>query len=203
MVLLEEFQALIQQAGGRLVGESYYGVWEGFPFTAYVEKIREPGEVSFHFRLPGTLQKWLLKELRRTLPYGCVLRAEARGRFAILCKGGPLRASRETLGGVLSLFTERLRSVQRTPPVCPLCRQARCDAYADLDGYVPVHRDCVEAASSGDGWQAEAPSGSVFAGVCGAVLGGLAVAVVMLAALAVGWLVRWFYFFLPVAAMYG
>lgn len=206
MVLLEEFQALIQQAGGRLVGEGYYGVWEGYPFTAYVEKLRQPGVVSFNFRLAGPVQKWLLQELRNALPRGCKLMVRPRFHYQLLCKGQALRSCGEKLGEILYAFTRDLRRAGMLPPDrCPLCRQGGCDAYVDMDGYVEAHWDCVEAMTKSYQRQAEraAKSGHYVSGVLGALLGGLLVSLLILVAYYLDWEVWFGYLFLPLGTYYG
>lgn len=207
MILLEEFQRALQQSGGRLVGEGYYGVWAGYPYTAYVEKLRSPGEVSFDFRLEGPIQQPLFQELRRTLPKGCRLRAQAGFHYRILCKGRALQNCGESLAAILDAFTRDLSRARIVPPErCPLCRQGGCDAYADLDGYAAVHRDCVEVMTRNYRAQAEMKgrNGSYFTGYLGALLGGLLVSLLILGALALGLRAAWFgYSLLPVGAWFG
>ncbi len=207
MILLEEFQRVLQRSGGRLVGEGYYGVWEGYPYTAYVEKLRSPGEVSFEFRMENPMQQWLFQEMRRTLPKGCRLTAQPGFHYRILCKGRPLRNCGESLAEILDMFTRDLRRARIVPPErCPLCRQGACDAYADFDGYVVVHRDCVEAMTGNYRAQMKqaAVGRSYLTGFLGALLGGLLVSVLMLGVSALGWSDIWLcYMFLPLAAQFG
>lgn len=206
MVLLEEFQAVFRRSGGRLVGEGYYGVWDGFPFSAHVENAREPGSLSFYFRLPVTPEKRLFKELKRGLPKGCRLLAAPGASYRLLCEGRPLRRCQMSLGEVLDGLTKGLRRAGVVPSdVCPICRQGGCDAYADVSGYSPVHRACVETMLRDRRSRAEQSlaSGSYVTGFLGALLAGLAACVPTLLAYWAGWMAGYLYALIPLGAYYG
>ena len=206
MDLLEEFQAIFRQAEGRLVGEGYYGVWEGFPFSAHIENARAPGEISFFFRVPVTLERRLFKELKREMPKGCRLLAAPNASYRLLCNGRALRRCTRSLSSVLNSLTRGLRRAGAAPSdVCPICRQGGCDAYADVSGYTAVHRSCVEAMLEDRRSKAERSltSGSYVTGFIGALLGGLVACVPTLLAYWAGWLVGYLYMLIPLGAYYG
>lgn len=201
MGLLEEFQEVVQCAGGRLVGDAYYGIWAEYPFTAYVEKLGGAGTLSFSFRLERRLPKQALQGLRRALPRGCRLTAEGGHSLQLLIRGRLLRLwYSHTLDELLDGFTGGLRETGAVPPGrCPLCRQDSCDAYADIGGYVPVHRCCVEAMNEGRRERVRSGPGGFF----GALLGGGLVSLLVLIFQLQGWPGIWLYFFLPLGAWYG
>ncbi len=206
MILLEEFQAVFRQAGGRLVGEGYYGVWDGFPFSAHIENVREPGSVSFYFRLPATLEKGLFKELKKSLPRGCRLLAAPNSSYRLLCEGRPLRRCEQSLSGILNSVTGGLRRAGVVPSdVCPICRQGGCNAYADVSGYTAVHSFCVESMVEDRRTKAERSlvSGSYAAGFVGALLGGFLACIPSLLAYWAGWLVGYLYALIPLGAYFG
>lgn len=206
MILLEEFQSTLQRADGRLVGERYYGVWEGYPFSAHVEQSKEPGVISFDFRLTASLERTLLKELRKSLPKGCQLAAAGGSSYRLICNGHPLRKHEMTLGSVLSTLTRGFQNAGISPSsLCPICRQGGCDAYADIGGYTAVHRACVETMAQNTRSQAETAlrSGNYVTGFIGALLGGLVASIPTIIASWAGWLVAYLYALIPLGAYYG
>lgn len=206
MILLEEFQATLQRANGHLVGDRYYGVWEGYPFSAHVERAKEPGTVSFDFRLTASLERALFKELQRSLPNGSQLIAAGGSGYRLVCSGRPLRKCEMPLSSVLSTLTRGFQNAGVAPSaLCPICHQGGCDAYADIGGYTAVHRACVESMARDTRSQAETAlrSGSYVTGFIGALLGGLAASIPTIIASWAGWLVAYLYALIPLGAYYG
>ncbi len=206
MQLLDEFQSILSRSGAHLVGQQYYGVWEGYPFSACIQQLKEPGVVLFHFRLTASLETALFKELRKSLPKGCQLTAAGGSQYRLLCSGRPLHKTDATLSSVLSTLARGFQNGGIAPSdLCPICHQTDCDAYADVGGYTAVHRACVEAMAEDVRSQAEtaAHSGSYITGFIGALLGGLVASLPTIVAGYAGWLVAYLYALIPLGAYYG
>lgn len=206
MVLLEDFQLVLSRSGGRAVGSRYYGVWDRYPFSAQVSRTREPGVVSFEFRLNASLENALFRELKKSLPKGCRLLAAGGSTYRMACSGRPLRECDLSLGSILSALTRAFQSAGISPSdVCPVCRQTGCDAYADVGGYTAVHRACVEGMAESTRARAETAlrSGSYVTGFIGALIGGLVACIPTLLAYYAGWMVAYLYALIPLGAYYG
>jgi len=206
MVLLEELQGVLSRSGAYQVGERYYGIWQDYPFSLHIDRIKEPGGVTFDFRLPATLEGGLFKEMKKSLPKGCQWTAAGGSRYRLACAGGPLKKADTTLSSVLSQLTRGLRAAGVAPTdVCPLCHRAGTDAYADVGGYTAVHRACVDQTAMNTREQAENAlhSGNYVTGLIGAVIGGLVACIPTVIVWFMGYLVGWLYALVPLGAYYG
>lgn len=206
MTLLEEFDSIMQSSGARKIGDWFYGLWEGFPFSAVVNIAKEPGAVTVQFRLASTIKKKLFKVIIKAMPKGIQLVEEPGACYQLLCGGRQLKQAGISLPALLNLLIHSLRDAGVAPPdECPLCHGTGCDAYAELGGYAPVHRRCVEEMMEREEKKARNSihSGSYLTGFIGALLGGLVACIPTIIIYFLGFLAGYLYMLIPVGAYCG
>lgn len=206
MQLMEDYQIVLNRSGAHTVGVRSYGLWNQYPFSAHVDRAKEPGAVTFDFKLGATLEGGVFKTLRKAFPKGLRLVAAGGSGYRLVCSGGPLRRTEQSLSQLLDMFTRSLREAGVAPTdVCPICHATGCDAYADVGGYTSVHRSCVEALAESTKSRAESSlqSGSYVTGFIGALLGGLVACIPTVVVYFLGWMVGYLYALIPLGAYYG
>lgn len=202
---LDGFSAFAQSKGWKVISNSAYGVYNGYPFAANFQA-RAGGAIGVGLRVDGKGGAKFVRSVRKALPKGCAFLAANTDSYTLSCaaRNGDLT---EAFTAAMDTVTGKMRETGlRAPEACPLCKQGGCDATAMLGGvYVPTHRACVEAHGSSAQARAEKElQGNYFTGFLGAVLGGAVGALPAILCLNfTNYYVAYLYALIPLAAYFG
>ncbi len=204
-----EFQGMMQALGLRASGAQALGAWQGWPIL--IKHRQAYGSSSLEASLPlsrrpdAPLRKDLCQQIKQLKGCSAVLGVQALVTVLERKKDGDLK---ERLSQALDLLVRGLREGGVTPPeACPLCKSGGCDSMGLVgEGYVPLHRSCVENQARSALQKAEhnAAAGSYLTGLIGALLGGLVGTIPsILAALLAERVFALLYALIPICAYYG
>lgn len=178
-MLQDEYAAFLSGRDWLVQGRGVFAVWGGLPFQVNFAPSGR-GAAAFLFRLEGRPDRAGLKALGKGLPRGWTLTVPRAGCYHLVCNGAKLRGARADFSAVLDQTVRALRELGLTvPDRCPLCSRPGCNALAAGgglgEGYLPVHRACVEGRNRTVQERAahNEASGSYITGFLGALLGGI------------------------------
>ena len=186
-----------------------FGEFQSFPFTLRPNvRGTEVKSVTTYLRIAGSLPNKAFKELRKSIKTLGALSYQGSDRTMILftCAGaGEDLWSKLTsgLGAITQTFWANGIGV---PQQCPICQQGGCDSLAFVNGYVPVHAQCVQNQAYGAIAQAQnnQQTGNYALGILGAVLGALVGSIpTILLILLLNVISAWLYALIPLGAYFG
>lgn len=205
----EEFHGLMTGLGLRAVADRAFGAWQGWPVSVTRVQVYGTCNLQVEIALDGRADKNHAKTIQQEVKAhkGCSAVIGVKAIVTIQDKS-KFGDTADRFRTVMDLVVQGLKEAGAAAPrTCPLCKEGNCDSMVLLaQGYVPVHRTCVENHTHGALERAEQNtlSGNYVTGFIGAIIGGivgtLPTVILILAAHRIFSLL---YALIPICAYYG